>query len=146
MRLDRAAAACYSAATATLFLAAPDLIVRLLAGSSGASHVEIFPLAVSFLGIAALFQLFDSSQAVMLGALRGLKDTAVPLLIGVGCYLGLGIGSSLFLGFGAGLAGLGVWIGLAVGLATTASLFVLRFLVLTSSARGLEGAYAGLGE
>jgi multidrug resistance protein, MATE family len=126
-----ASVACYSAATATIFLAAPEWIVRTLSGAGGAGHAAIMPLSAALLCVAAVFQLFDSSQAVMLGALRGLKDTAVPLLIGAVCYLGLGIGSSLYLGFAAGMGGVGVWIGLAVGLATTASLFVLRFLSLT---------------
>jgi MATE family multidrug resistance protein len=123
------AAAAYSVVTAAAFLGAPQLIVRWLAGADAGP--DIVSLAVTFLGIGALFQLFDSSQAVMLGALRGLKDTAVPLIIAVACYLGLGITSSLWLGFRAGFGGTGVWLGLAVGLATTATLFALRFLRLT---------------
>lgn len=126
-----AAVACYAAVMAGIFLAAPEWIVRTLAGAEGANHAAIMPLSAALLSVAAIFQVFDSSQAVMLGALRGLKDTGMPLLIGAVCYLGLGLGSSLYLGFPAGLGGVGVWIGLAIGLATTASLFVLRFLRLT---------------
>lgn len=125
------AVAFYSTAAAAIFVMAPETIVRVLAGTEGVRNAEILSLAVTFLAVAALFQIFDSTQAVMGGALRGLKDTAVPLIIALVCYLGLGITCSLALGFGAGLGGLGVWIGLAVGLATTASLFVLRFWFLT---------------
>jgi MATE family multidrug resistance protein len=93
MRAGLSAAAAYSVLTAAVFLSAPQLIVRWLAGADAGP--AIVSLAVTFLSIGALFQLFDSSQAVLLGALRGLKDAAAPLVIALACYLGLGITSSL---------------------------------------------------
>jgi MATE family multidrug resistance protein len=84
-------------------------------------------LAVSFLRVAAAFQLVDGAQAVAAGALRGLQDTRVPMLIAVlGYWLG-GFSTAIVLGFATPLSGVGVWIGLAVGLALVAVLLVRRW-------------------
>jgi MATE family multidrug resistance protein len=80
--------------------------------------------------VAALFQIFDGAQAIGAGALRGLKDTRWPMAFaGVGYWI-VGLGSAAGLAFGLGLGGLGIWIGLAVGLAATAVLMVVRFFAL----------------
>ena len=77
--------------------------------------------AVTFLGIAALFQIFDGGQVIGAGALRGLKDTRWPMVFAAFAYWVVGIGVALGLGFGAGLGGLGIWIGLALALAVAAA-------------------------
>ena len=79
-----------------------------------------------------LFQLADGVQAVAAGALRGLKDTAVPmLLMGFGYWVaGLPIG--LLLAFPGGLGPLGLWIGLAVGLFLVAGLMLRRWMRLSA--------------
>jgi len=74
-------------------------------------------LAVSFLAVAALFQFADGIQVTMMGALRGLKDTRVPMLIAV-------------LGYG----GQAIWAGMAVGLFVVSVLFVVRFRHRTKAA------------
>ena len=68
--------------------------------------------AVTFLSIAALFQIFDGGQVIGAGALRGLKDTRWPMAFAALAYWGVGGTLALGLGFGAGLGGLGVWLGL----------------------------------
>ena len=78
--------------------------------------------------VAALFQVADGAQAVAAGMLRGLHDTRVPMV-----YAGIGYwGIGLPLGVGArlpgGLAGIGIWIGLATGLAVVALLLIVRWL------------------
>ena len=86
-------------------------------------------LAVGFLRVAAAFQLVDGAQGIGAGMLRGLHDTRWPLLFAlVGYWLvGLGIGS--WLAFAADWKGLGIWIGLAAGLASVAALMLARWLM-----------------
>ena len=91
-------------------------------------------LAVTFLAIAALFQIFDGGQVIGMGALRGIKDTRWPMGDRGGRLLGIGL-RLVGLGFGAGLGALGVWIGLAVALAVAAVLLVGRFFALAGGAR-----------
>jgi len=66
-------------------------------------------------------------QAVAAGALRGLQDTRIPMWIAVFSYWVPGFGGSLVLGFATHLAGVGVWIGLATGLAFAAALLTWRW-------------------
>ena len=89
------------------------------------------PIAVSLLGIAALFQVVDGTQAVASGALRGLADTRVPFIIATLGYWALGFGVSAGLGFGAGWGPQGVWWGFAAGLLAVAVLMTVRFARIT---------------
>jgi multidrug resistance protein, MATE family len=77
--------------------------------------------------VAAAFQLFDGTQAVAAGALRGLQDTRVPMAIALFGYWIPGIGTSVMLGFFTPLRGIGVWIGLMAGLVVVASLLLYRW-------------------
>lgn len=72
--------------------------------------------AVTYLAIAGLFQFADGGQAVAAGALRGFKDTRVPMVIALIGYWPIGIGAAVVLAFPLGLGGGGVWGGLALGL------------------------------
>jgi MATE family multidrug resistance protein len=83
-----------------------------------------------FLMVAAIFQIFDGGQVIGAGALRGLKDTRWPMVFAAIAYWAIGGSLALGLAFGAGLNGLGVWIGLAVALAVAAALMIGRFLTL----------------
>jgi MATE family multidrug resistance protein len=105
-------------------------IVGLFLDLAEPANQPVIGYAVTFLWIAAGFQLFDGGQVIGVGLLRGLKDTRWPMVFaGVGYWL-IGLGTSIGLGFGAGLGGLGVWIGFVVGLATTATLLIIRFIRL----------------
>jgi len=84
-------------------------------------------LAVQYLVIAAAFQLFDGAQAVMAGALRGLQDTRMPLVIALLGYWAVGFVMSIGLAFYTPLAGVGVWIGLAGGLVVVSLLLGWRW-------------------
>ncbi len=66
--------------------------------------------------VAAAIQLLDGAQAVGAGALRGLQDTRWPLAIALLGYWAVGFVIAIWLGFYTSLAGIGVWIGLALGL------------------------------
>ncbi len=92
-------------------------------------NAMVIGLAVSFLHVAAAFQLVDGAQVIGAGMLRGLHDTRWPLLFALVGYwiVGLGIGS--WLAFGADWKGVGIWIGLATGLASVAVLMLARWMM-----------------
>lgn len=92
------------------------------------SHAPAIAFAVSYLAVAAVFQLVDGGQAIAAGALRGLNDTRVPMMLALVCYLGLGFGSAGVLAFELELQGVGVWSGLAIGLAAACVVLVWRFV------------------
>ena len=120
------------------FLPGPIVGLYLKADAPGAAEVGV--QAVALLGIAALFQLVDGAQAVYGGALRGLKDTKAPMLIGLVAYWGIGLTTAVLLSR-AGWGAAGVWWGLVVGLAAAAVLLRWRFTVqLKRLERGDEEA------
>lgn len=117
----------FMATSALVLLLAPGPLVGLFLDRAQAASGPVFELAVSFVGVAALFQLVDGAQAVGAGALRGLKDARVPMLFAALGYWGVGVPLSAALAFPAGLDGFGVWLGLAAGLAVVALLMVVRW-------------------
>ena len=80
-----------------------------------------------FLSYAAIFQLADGAQVVGSAILRGLGDTRLPMIFAGLGYWGIGLPLSAALGFLTPLAGRGIWIGLAIGLAIVAVLMLGRW-------------------
>jgi MATE family multidrug resistance protein len=100
-------------------------------------------LAASLLLMAALFQLSDGVQVGAAGALRGFKDTAIPMALCVVSYWFVGFTLAYTLGVQQGGGPVHVWIGLTVGLTVSAILLVSRYLfvagrALRSGARGAQ--------
>ncbi len=93
------------------------------------SEQVVFDLAVGFVIVAAIFQLVDATQAVGAGVLRGIHDTRWPMIFAGFGYWVVGLGVAVLLGFELGFAGVGIWIGLASGLAVVAVLMVARWLM-----------------
>ncbi len=96
-------------------------------------------LAVRLFLIAAVLQLGDGVQVAAAFALRGLKDTRVPLLINGLNYWGIGFGLAWLLGIALGQGAAGVWIGLATALCSAGVLLVLRFRVVTRRLQAAAG-------
>ncbi len=96
---------------------------------------ETAALAALLLVIAGVFQLADGVQAVAAGALRGLKDTQVPMLFAGLGYWGLGLPLGVALALPAGLGAPGIWVGLAAGLFLVAGLMIRRWQVLARPGR-----------
>jgi len=93
------------------------------------ANAETIALAVSFLNVAAAFQLVDGAQVIGAGMLRGLHDTRWPLLFALVGYWVVGLGIGIWLAFGRDWRGVGIWVGLASGLAAVASLMLARWLL-----------------
>ncbi len=120
-------ALCYMTCTALLLWAAPGLFVGLFLDSNDPSNGQAIALAVSFLAVAALFQLVDGTQVAAAAALRGMSDTTKPMMIAIVGYWVIGLPTGYILGFPLGLGGVGVWLGLASGLAAVAVALTWRF-------------------
>jgi MATE family multidrug resistance protein len=95
------------------------------------NDAAVVALAAQLLVVAAIFQLFDGAQVIGAGALRGLADVRVPAVITFIAYWLLAIPGGYVLGLHTRLGAVGVWIGLACGLAIAAGLLAWRFRRLT---------------
>jgi len=93
------------------------------------ANAETIALAVSFLTVAAAFQLVDGAQVIGAGMLRGLHDTRWPLLFALVGYWVVGLGIGAWLAFGRDWKGVGIWVGLASGLAAVAALMLIRWVL-----------------
>lgn len=94
-------------------------------------NVEVIAIASKLLLVAAVFQVADGIQVVVLGALRGLQDVKIPMYLTFVAYWLIGFPTSYFLGFYTSLKAVGVWIGLCAGLMAAALFLYLRFVVIT---------------
>lgn len=101
---------------------------------------NVLAVAVSLLGVAALFQIVDGLQVVAINALRGLGDVRVPLLLVIGSFWVVALPSSYALAFHTALQATGIWVGLALGLLTAGIALTSRFLWKSSPLR-LTTAY-----
>jgi MATE family multidrug resistance protein len=118
----------FMACMSLLMLAVPRELVYLFLDESDPLNAPVIALAVSFLAVAAIFQIVDGAQVVGAGMLRGLHDTTVPMLYAAFGYWVIGLGVGVGLGFGLGWQGVGIWVGLASGLAIVAVLMLVRWL------------------
>ena len=91
------------------------------------SDPAVIALASLLMAYAAVFQYPDGLQALSAGALRGMKDTRVPMVVTVLAYWGLGLPLGAWLGLAKGQGAPGLWTGLILGLAVAASLLGWRF-------------------
>lgn len=121
--------------TCVLFLLIPQTVVQLFWDPSVAKSVSVETFAVELLMIAGIFQVADGLQVTAMGALRGMKDVKVPLLIGGLCYWVIGFGSASYLTFATSLRHQGLWIGFSLGLGAAALAMSARFWHLGSRVR-----------
>jgi len=118
----------FMAAMALIMLAIPGTLAGLFIDRANPANAEVAELAVSFLIIAALFQVADGAQVVAQGMLRGLHDTFVPMLFALFGYWVIGIGVGAWLAFERDWGGVGIWTGLATGLSIVAVLMLSRWM------------------
>jgi multidrug resistance protein, MATE family len=100
-------------------------------GQDAVGNSETIALAATLLVVGATFFVTDGAQTVVAGALRGLNDTRMPLLIAVFSFWGVGFASSYVLAFPLRYGAAGVWVGLSLGTAVFAVLLLWRFHALT---------------
>jgi MATE family multidrug resistance protein len=117
----------FMAFTCALFLIAGPSIARLFLDGDDPATRPVAMLAAQLLIVAGVFQVFDGAQTTAAGALRGLKDTRVPLAIAALGYWAIAFPLGAALAFAWHGGAVGVWIGLAIGLAIVAMLLNARF-------------------
>ncbi|GBE92623.1 MATE family efflux transporter [Nostoc cycadae] len=118
-----------------IFWLVPKLVVSLYLDVDNPNNQDVIALAMKLLAVAAIFQIVDGIQVTAAGALRGLKDTRIPMLIGVFAYWCVGLLTGYALEIWFGLGALGLWWGLAIGLASAAIVLSWRFNILSSRLR-----------
>lgn len=117
----------FAFAAALTLIALPRSLISIFLDVDDPANARTVALTVTFLGVAALFQLVDATQAVGAGVLRGIQDTKIPMIFALVGYWVIGIGVGAFLAFPLHMGGLGIWIGLASGLGVVAVLLVIRW-------------------
>lgn len=95
-------------------------------------NAEVIRIASQLLLVAAVFQISDGIQVVVLGALRGLQDVKIPMYITFIAYWLIGFPISFYLGVFTSLKATGIWIGLLAGLTAAALFLYVRFHRLTN--------------
>ncbi len=111
----------FMVATAIAFVLIPAGLARVYS-----TDVAVVALAASLIPLAGLFQVFDGTQAVAVGILRGAGDTRWPMMINVLGFWLVGVPISVWLGFYAGYGPIGLWWGFVAGLAAVALLLLWR--------------------
>jgi MATE family multidrug resistance protein len=105
----------------------------LVAGFS--TDLEVIALAAQLLVVAAIFQLFDGAQVIASGALRGMTDVKVPMVITFIAYWVIALPGGYWFGVRGAYGPLGIWAALAAGLAAAALLLIWRFYHKTAPGR-----------
>jgi MATE family multidrug resistance protein len=117
----------FMSCTCLLFLTMAPTLVALFLDPTKPENADALRLAATFMVVAGLFQLFDGAQVSAGSALRGLSDTTMPLVLALVGYWAVGFPIAYVFGFVFGWQGLGIWCGLAAGLAFAAIALVIRF-------------------
>jgi multidrug resistance protein, MATE family len=117
----------FMAVSCIAFLTLAPVIVTVFLDPTQAKNLNALALAATFLVVAGLFQLVDGVQVVAAHALRGLSDAKVPMIVAIVGYWLVGLPIAYVLGLVIGWRGIGIWIGLACGLAFVAVVLLARF-------------------
>jgi MATE family multidrug resistance protein len=120
-------AAAIMAVFGTAILASSGWIVTLFIEASNPDIEAVRALTRQLLLVLCAFLIFDGLQSVGNGALRGLKDTRTPMLMGLFGYWLIGLPIAVILGFPLGLGPVGIWLGILSGITSVACLLVRRW-------------------
>ncbi|MBL1421492.1 MAG: MATE family efflux transporter [Alphaproteobacteria bacterium] len=115
--------------TCASFIFIPEIFIHLFLDPALSGNINSIRFAVSYLVIAGVFQLVDGVQVVSAAALRGLSDTKVPMYVAVLGYWAFGLPIAYILAFEFNMRGVGIWLGLACGLAFVSIILSIRFLM-----------------
>lgn len=118
---------CFLLFVSVLYLGFPKAIVLFDIGSHAGNYQPLLHYAVIFLAIALISQIFDNFRLNVQGALRGLKDTRIPMFISIISFWVIGLSLGYLLAFVFHLEGAGLWIGLTLGLLFNTIALMWRF-------------------
>ena len=124
-------ACCFAVLFFVLHQVLPKLYVDFDDAQNFADNFEVVQIAARLLIVAAVFQISDGVQVVVLGALRGMQDVKLPTLFTFIAYWVVGFPISYYLGLHTPYKSSGIWIGLLAGLTVSGILLYLRFNYLS---------------
>jgi MATE family multidrug resistance protein len=107
--------------SAVVLLAFPELLARLYT-----TEPAVIAIAAMLIPLAGVFQVFDGTQVVSTGILRGIGDTRAPMVVNIIGFWLIGMPISLWLGFRTPLGPRGLWWGLVAGLGAVATFLIIR--------------------
>jgi MATE family multidrug resistance protein len=121
--------------TAAIFLLLPAPLLSVFVDPTDPARPAVIAVGTTLLALAGLFQIFDGAQVLAIGMLRGIQDTAVPMVIAAVSYWAVGLPVAYLLGFGLtldpgpgmGFGEVGVWLGLVASLIVASGLLMARF-------------------
>jgi MATE family multidrug resistance protein len=113
--------------TALLFWLTPRSVIGLYLDPNDSQYRDVIRVATALLSVAAIFQIVDGIQVIAAGALRGINDTGAAMLIGLSTYWCIGLSSAYVLGLLTPLGSVGIWAGMALGLASASIVLTGRF-------------------
>jgi multidrug resistance protein, MATE family len=117
---------------AAILLLFPQQIIGVFIDLSDSRNRNVVLLATGMMTIAAISQILDGPQKIIMGALYGLQDTHIPMFLSLLAFWGIGLTSGYWLGFHTALGGNGLWLGQSIGIAISAVMFFWRFHHLVS--------------
>jgi multidrug resistance protein, MATE family len=118
---------------AVVLLVFSQQIIGLYLDVQNPQNAIVISLATLMLRVAAVAQILDGLQKTIVGALYGLQDTRVPMLLSFPAFWGVGLTAGCLLGFHTSLGGTGLWIGQSIGIGIAAIVFLWRFRSLVAS-------------
>lgn len=114
-------------ATVIVLLSVPELLVGTFVDPDDPLRPQIIAIGTGLLVLAALYQLADAGQVVVLGLLRGVQDTKIPMAMATFSYWVVAIPAGYYLTFTMGYGANGVWLGLVIGLTVAWVTLSVRF-------------------
>ncbi len=127
-------------AAAMLYITLPGLIT-----GAFTTDAELLRIVIPLMYIAAIFAVFDGTQVVAIGVLRGAGDTRTPMIASLLAYWLIGLPSGYALCFTLGLGVTGLWLGMCAGLITAATLLLSGWMRLSAGAApGLSAAVSAV--
>jgi multidrug resistance protein, MATE family len=117
----------YMSGTASIMLLFPRSIAGLYLDLADLRNRETIELATQLLQVAAVMQIGDGIQTAVVGALRGLQDTRMPMILGFVAFWCCGLVLAYLLGFYLHWGAVGLWIGQCVGVQVAAITYYWRF-------------------
>lgn len=121
----------------SLFLLKPKMIIELFLPDN-IHAISLYQATSLSLLAGSVILFFDAAQVILIGALRGVKDTFMPMIGSFCCYLLIGLGCSYLLAFHTYLSSLGIWIGLTLAMISLSLFLALRLANIFSYQKKTE--------
>lgn len=110
-----------------MYLIEPQKLIGIDIDPGNPYHMQLMHYSIVFLSIAGISQLFDNFRFIVVGALRGLKDTQFPMYISFVAFWLIALPAAYIFAFVLHVGGVGLWLGLLTGVAFGTIILLLRF-------------------